>query len=121
MSELWWVMSLPTIVIPQRLGEQVLLFDSRHLVGSLDVAGCDERGAPASEGRTVTNKTATCPVCGGSCIPFVYGLPGWEVGESAERGEVVIGGCVISDKNPDFRCSQCGHEWLADASGAPRS
>lgn len=53
-----------------------------------------------------------CPTCRASnWIPIVYGLPDFELFESASRGEVAIGGCVIFDDNPTWRCTACGQEW----------
>lgn len=40
--------------------------------------------------------------------PIVYGMPGPELFEAAERGEVELGGCCISDDMPMFRCDRCG-------------
>ena len=40
--------------------------------------------------------------------PIVYGMPGFELVDASARGEVELGGCVISDDAPMFRCSQCG-------------
>ena len=46
--------------------------------------------------------------CGQPMTPIVYGRPsGKALFEAAERGEVVLGGCVISDDMPLFVCSRC--------------
>jgi len=56
----------------------------------------------------------TCPRCGSvDTIQIVYGLVGWEVGEAADRGEVVIGGCLISDDSASHHCKACGWEFKA--------
>lgn len=49
--------------------------------------------------------TTTCPVCGSGSLPIVYGLPGYELMEAAERGEVALGGCLVWDEQPDRRCT----------------
>jgi hypothetical protein len=49
-----------------------------------------------------------------SRVTFVNGMPGLELAEATERGQVVIGGCVIFDDQPDYRCGSCGHGWCAD-------
>jgi hypothetical protein len=54
--------------------------------------------------------STTCPVCGGEEVRIVYGLPGPEVAEAAERGEVALGGCVIGDDDPNLQCRACGNE-----------
>jgi hypothetical protein len=42
---------------------------------------------------TAGNNGSKCPECGsGDVVPIVYGLPGQELQQQAERGEVVLGG-----------------------------
>ena len=42
-------------------------------------------------------KSSTCPTCKvGKLIPIVYGLPGRELMEQSDRGEIELGGCVAS-------------------------
>ena len=38
---------------------------------------------------------------------IVYGMPSNELFEQAERGEVVLGGCTISDTMPEWACTKC--------------
>lgn len=38
---------------------------------------------------------------------MVYGLPTREVAEAAERYEVVLGGCVLTDDDPPRCCTRC--------------
>jgi hypothetical protein len=52
-----------------------------------------------------------CPTCGAPAVPIVYGLPGPELWEASERGEVILGGCVIIPENPSHGCTN-GHRWL---------
>ncbi len=53
-----------------------------------------------------------CPKCGsGRVVPIVYGYPSWELGQAEERGELVLGGYMASDRDPKWRCMDCGHEW----------
>ncbi|MDP9442279.1 MAG: uracil-DNA glycosylase [Actinomycetota bacterium] len=54
----------------------------------------------------------TCPTCRSAGVPIVYGVPGPELTSAAERGEVLIGGCVITGDDPTHGCAQ-GHEWSA--------
>ncbi|MBE1534691.1 hypothetical protein [Actinomadura algeriensis] len=56
-----------------------------------------------------TDAPPACPHCGGAPIPIVYGLPGSDLFEEAERGKVVLGGCVVWEGNPRWHCSACGH------------
>jgi len=52
----------------------------------------------------------TCPTCGRPGVLIVYGMPGPELVHAAERGQVLIGGCVITSDDPTHGCS-AGHEW----------
>jgi hypothetical protein len=58
-----------------------------------------------------THMQRTCPECGGKGLRIVYGLPSLELAEAADRGEVVLGGCVVGDENPNRHCVQCSSEW----------
>lgn len=52
----------------------------------------------------------TCPYCpdAPAAVPYVVGLPSVETFEAAERGEVVLAGCVLSEPMPDWACPRCG-------------
>lgn len=52
-----------------------------------------------------------CPQCGGAPTKIVYGYPTYETFEAAERGEVLLGGCMVWDGRPSSQCSQCGAEF----------
>jgi hypothetical protein len=56
---------------------------------------------PAQQGKKVK-----CPVCKKhkTVIHIVYGRPGKELQERAERGEVRLGGCVMAEKNIHYYC-----------------
>jgi hypothetical protein len=59
----------------------------------------------------------SCPSCGSrDAIEIVYGLPDVELGRAAERGEVVLGECVIGPESPRYECRACGAglPWIAD-------
>jgi hypothetical protein len=47
--------------------------------------------------------------CGRRMIPIVYGYPSHDMHESAGRGEIRIGGCMIGGSSPDWECPVCGH------------
>ena len=59
-----------------------------------------------------------CPDCPEAHrgVPLVYGLPSPELFEAAERGEAVLGGCVV-EPGPVARwaCPACGHGLSATA------
>ena len=42
---------------------------------------------------------------------IIYGFPGSELAEEAERGEVELGGCVVSDADSQGCCQKCDHRW----------
>jgi len=44
-------------------------------------------------------------------VRIVYGLPGPEMFEAAERGEILLGGCVIGPDSPTTGCPACGHRF----------
>lgn len=43
-------------------------------------------------------------------IPIVYGLPGDGMFRDAEKGRVILGGCVIHEGAPTQQCEECGKE-----------
>ena len=54
----------------------------------------------------------TCPKCGSSeYIPIIYGKPNDELIEKAEKGEVVLGGCIVTPDRNLFRCKECGTDY----------
>jgi ribosomal protein L37AE/L43A len=54
-----------------------------------------------------------CPSCGkNSCAYIVYGLPNSAViSDDLKSGTAVLGGSVIIEGAPMWRCNSCGHEW----------
>ncbi len=57
-------------------------------------------------------KKTRCPFCGSEkIIPIVYGLPGRELFEAAERGEVLLGGCEVYYGNEKHFCKECEKRW----------
>jgi hypothetical protein len=53
-------------------------------------------------------KPRRCPVCGSAWVlKIVYGMPGPELAAAAQRGEVALGGCCISDYDPSWCCADC--------------
>ena len=45
-----------------------------------------------------------CPKCNAHMLPIEYGLPDAELLAEAERGEVLIGGCIVDPDCPEFAC-----------------
>lgn len=49
-----------------------------------------------------------CKKCGGAVVPVIYGLPTREMGEQADRCELILGGCIIEEGDyHDLECTQC--------------
>jgi hypothetical protein len=44
-------------------------------------------------------------------VPIVYGLPGIQLHHAALRGEILLGGCVISGDDPQWICRVCGRRF----------
>ena len=47
--------------------------------------------------------------CAEHAIRIVRGMPGAELFEAAERGEVILGGCDAG--GPTHQCRVCGRTW----------
>lgn len=62
-------------------------------------------------------KGSRCPSCAnGRLLPIVYGLPFTETLERSERGEVLLGGCIVTQvfdpelgiiSDPELGCPAC--------------
>ena len=54
------------------------------------------------------SQSINCPVCHKSdqLIPIVYGRPGLHLQHKSEKGEVILGGCVVSANSPKFMCKR---------------
>lgn len=60
----------------------------------------------------IFNSVNSCPYCGSNNVkPIVYGYPSEVLLDEAERGEVALGGCVVSGLDPDMKCNECGKLW----------
>jgi hypothetical protein len=63
-------------------------------------------------------KGSKCPTCkAGNLIPIIYGMPGRELMDQSGRGEIELGGCVVSQVfdpelgfisgDPELSCPKC--------------
>jgi len=54
-----------------------------------------------------------CPRCksDNDIRQIMYGLATYEDSKEAEKGKIVLGGCVIESGAPDWFCGSCKHEW----------
>lgn len=50
----------------------------------------------------------TCPVCrrSDSVVSIIYGMPSYDLFLEAERGLVHLGGCCVSEENPQWYCKR---------------
>jgi hypothetical protein len=44
-------------------------------------------------------------------VPILYGLLTPEAEEDVKAGKVALGGCIVSGRDPAWRCKECRHEW----------
>jgi hypothetical protein len=59
-----------------------------------------------------------CPRCGSDrVVPIAYGLP--SAADATKLGDVIFGGCVIRDGNPDEGCLACGFDWVRGSKLGP--
>jgi hypothetical protein len=71
----------------------------------------------STEKPKTLRKGSNCPTCkAGKLIPIVYGLPGRELMEQSDRGEIELGGCVVTQiidhngirtNDPELHCPTC--------------
>ncbi len=54
---------------------------------------------------------STCPRCGQQGLPIVYGNPTLDAVEQAQRGELILAGCLVQAGAPTHACQRCQHEW----------
>jgi hypothetical protein len=57
---------------------------------------------------------STCPDCGGALIPVCYGMPSRGMMEASMRGEIALGGCCITDRDPDVECPACERRFFSE-------
>lgn len=61
----------------------------------------------------VTRKPRKCQKCGKTTVvKILYGEPTPEAGERESAGKVVLGGCIINEKSPDWACTNCKVEYI---------
>jgi hypothetical protein len=61
----------------------------------------------------MTRSLVICGACGEPGTPIAYGYPGPDMMKAAEEGSIVLGGCVVSEDSPRWRCPN-GHSWTDD-------
>ncbi len=59
-----------------------------------------------------------CPECGAvAVVPIAYGHPVVETFEAADRGEVMLGGCCVTDHDPQWGCTACKARFFSEGDG----
>ena len=58
-----------------------------------------------------------CPKCGSEeTVPILWGYPAPDCMEkvlaAACRGEIELGGCLVTGNDPTDHCKNCGHEFI---------
>lgn len=60
----------------------------------------------------MSKKKQTCPKCEASeVVDIVYGYPTEEVLQSWFKKEIELGGCIVRNENPIYKCKKCNHQW----------
>ena len=58
---------------------------------------------------------AVCPECGSEGVPIIYGMPVPELFEDEQAGRVVLAGCVVGARDPNWACrGPIQHRWIED-------
>ena len=61
----------------------------------------------------VTFKPRKCQKCGKTTVvKILYGMPAEEALRLLEQEKLVIGGCCITEKSPDWACTNCKVEYI---------
>jgi hypothetical protein len=58
----------------------------------------------------VNEKPEVCPVCRSTRIAaYLFGEPrvSPDLDKKLKQGKIVLGGCCISDDDPDYKCMEC--------------
>lgn len=61
-----------------------------------------------------SSKPEICPQCGGTVVNIIYGEATKEMMEAAERGEIMLGGCIVHEEAADWQCNKCGQHYKQD-------
>ena len=57
-------------------------------------------------------KAKPCPKCGSlDVVPILYGEPMPEAMDDAEKGLIALGGCCVSNDDPQKHCNACGEDF----------
>ena len=74
----------------------------------------DDDGIPKIFKNGTPLNQKKCPKCGRTLIDIIYGLPDSDTFEKAEKNEVKLGGCEVTDFDPKYYCSNCNISYYED-------
>jgi hypothetical protein len=64
---------------------------------------------------TTLRKGSTCPTCKkAKLVPIEYGFPGPEMRRDFEMGLIQLGGCCVTDNDPELECLSCAARYMRD-------
>lgn len=63
---------------------------------------------------TYFKEDPNCPKCGKKMIKIHYGMPGPEILDKYEKGEIELGGCCYDKDNPKYYCKHCEMSYCDD-------
>ena len=55
-----------------------------------------------------------CPLCNNKNIATIFwGYPSdmKELEKEIDEGDIVLGGCMVTDHDPKWECNSCHHRW----------
>ncbi len=62
----------------------------------------------------MASERPVCPKCGSNHVArILYGLPADsdELKRELDAKRSVLGGCVVTDDDPEWHCNECRREW----------
>ncbi len=77
----------------------------------------DAAGTPPRVVRS--SQPAQCPACGGGLVARIFrGMPAYDqkLLDDLDAGRIVLGGCVMTNDDPSWQCTQCGQKIYRHAS-----
>jgi hypothetical protein len=58
-------------------------------------------------------KKIPCPQCKKeNTVPIIYGFIDDINPDEEDEGGYEAGGCVVTDSDPDYSCTDCDHKWM---------
>ena len=57
-----------------------------------------------------------CPSCNisGHVVPIIYGMPNEKAIQKQDKGNAILGGCLMEEGAPKYHCKDCEFEWTQD-------